>query len=150
MSTTLKAILYAGVVIVGTFCNLITGTGHLTPQSAAVIITGAIFAGAILIIDLKFSHSRTAQLIDSTNGGLLIKILEGKVSSGVATGLQALTPMLQSITAALPVPVDATPADDPIIAPSVAPAPISVSGVKNANGTVSIDGMTYTPALPVG
>ena len=152
MSTTVKAILYALVVILGTLCNLVTGTGHLTPSSAAVTITGAVFSGAILLLDLKFSHSRAAQIIDSSNGELMIKMLEGKVASGVATGLQELTPVLQSLTAALPVPVDATPATDPTVATPDAPAPdtIPVSGVKNADGSVSIEGMTYMPTLPVG
>jgi hypothetical protein len=102
MSTTLKAILYALLVMIGTLCNLITGTGHLTPSSAAVTITGAIFAGALLILDLKFSHSRAAQIIDSTNGELLIKMLESKIASGVATGLQTIIPTLQSIASAAP------------------------------------------------
>ena len=141
MSTTFKAILYALVVMIGTLCNLITGTGHLTPSSAAVTITGAVFAGALLILDLKFSHSRAAQIIDSTNGELLIKLIESKVAAGVATGLQTITPTLESLAPA-PTPVDAT------IVPEVAPppAPIPVTGVKNADGTITMDGQTYTPA----
>jgi len=109
MGLTLKAILYAVVVLIGTLCNLITGTGHLTPATAAVIITGGVFAGAILIIDLKFSHSRVAFLLDSPTGKALEQLIEGKVTTAVAAGLQAISPALQSIAPALAAPVAAGP-----------------------------------------
>jgi len=114
--TTLKAILYALIVIVGTICDLITGSGHLTPATAAVIITGAVFAGAILIVDLKFSHSRVAQLLATPTGQTLEQLVEAKVSTAVAAGLQAITPALQSIA---PTPATSiasvTPDPPPII-----------------------------------
>lgn len=107
MQTTLKAVIYAIVLVIGTLCNLLTGQGgHLTPESAAIAITGAVFAGAILIIDLKFSHSRAAQVINSPTGKELEAVIEAKFAT-------LITPQLSKLVDLLPVPVDSTPAATP-------------------------------------
>jgi len=117
METTMKAVIYAIVLVIGTLCNLLTGQGgHLTPASAAIVITGAIFAGAILIIDLKFSHSRAAQLINSPTGKELEALIEAKCAA-------IMTPALAHIIDLLPVTSVATPAMNAAVIPSVAAPP---------------------------
>ena len=96
MGTTVKAIIYALLVIIGTFCDLITGSGHLTPANASVIITGAVFAGVILIIDLKYSHSKAALILQSANGQQIEAMIEAKVAATVAAEIQRMMPSLSS------------------------------------------------------
>jgi hypothetical protein len=112
MSTTVKAVAYALLLIIGTLCDLITGRGALTPESAAVIITVAVFTGIILVIDLKFSHSRVAQVMNSPTGEELEKLIETKVEAALALMLAKIPPMNT-----MPIPDSVTTAATVTISP---------------------------------
>lgn len=109
MSTTIKAIVYPLLLAIYGVLGHVLGVAS-SPGQNSVIIATAIVGGVIMVVDIYWSHSRAAQLLNTPVGADLERMIAGKVAIAVDAGL-ARIPVITGIV---------TPPVDPTISPPIA------------------------------
>jgi hypothetical protein len=118
LSTTVKAILYPLLLAIYGILGHVLGVAT-SPGQNSVMIATAIVGGVIMLVDLYWSHSRAANMINSPLGPNIEAMLEATVTKAVAVILAKIPTINKGIS----------PPADPTISPTTA-SPV--------NGTVTI------------
>ena len=102
-ATTLKAVIYPFLLTVYAVLGKILGQPGTSAHQSSVTIAVTIIGGIVMIVDIYWSHSRAAQVLNSPTGEQLTAIIEAKVAAEVAKWLAKLSVITPVIAPVAPI-----------------------------------------------